>query len=483
MSDSMVGCVLLAFAIGQFVVLYRGLSAAVTYYLCVAPLGYFTVWYMGTWDPSRLCGIILLVGSLRFRDRDRHLPKMRTQAIVLFLGYGIVWTIICSPFWPTDAIAHLSLVHSVLRPLISIANWIVYLGVTWKIAVAYSVPGEFAKYKHVVVKFGIAMCFYAIYQSVASRYGLPMTGLRNAYRGYTADGSGDFTAAYLLNGELVYRPGSFFHEPKFLGAGCVFWLSLLLSDMFERQFRTATVGSIAIVCYTLWLTASTGAWAAVLCCLALFLFISNRLAPLQLMEKVLIGGLACFVGLGLSWAVGTEAFQNSALGIIVEERFTKRLSSLDRKADEELDPAAIQALLDRPYFILTGTGLGGISFYMDEYLRNSVDYHIPGEKAVILNPSFGLVALLANLGLLGYLFAYYTLERGFRCLFLRPVQGVVPIPVSLAFVGTIGVVQYMIMGDMIVFLVGMGCLLAASLYPRGDLEGLSRPVPMGLECE
>ncbi len=465
MSDLIVFAGLIGLAIGQVIAVYHGPIPALTYYLCVAPLSYFQIWSFGTWEPERVCGVTYIVGAWLLYYPEPDAPRFRKNPIMLLALYCVLATLVGVLFWPMDSIASRSSVYGPLRPVVSILNWLIVIGVSWRIALTLSKPGAWQKIRPIIIPFGLLLCVYGLYQCVANRFGLPMTDLRVAFRDLTSSGEGEAHAAYLLGGQEIFRPGSLVGEPKALGALCAFWIALVLSNLFDRRINCCTMLSLAIFTLTLWVTASTGAWLGALCCLGLFVIVGYKKIGLatKIIAFMVIASFILMIALLTCTAdVGPRSSEKGHFSSVIEERFSNRLTgerdlSKDYGGDyfeANKEWLAVDVLCAHPQFIISGTGLGGISFYIAELLG--------GVQFLSPTPSIGFLLDVCNSGIIGLLLAGHVLRQGLCPLWSRR-SGSHP-ALGIAFAGTAALTQHLIFAPAL-FPVSIGLLLASGFHP------------------
>lgn len=396
MNDWHIGIVLIVICVGQAWSVRRGRRAAVTYFLCVAPLSYFTVWNYGALDPFRICAAILLCG-LGLKGQLARPARCLDGVAALWL-YGVIVTLVGSCFWPTETIVSRSAVYSALRWAVQIANWTLTIGAGFVAGKTISEDVVFQRARRVVLLSALALCLYAVYQSAAYRLGLPLTASRWVGEDLQGQTSAETAALYVVNGESVFRPGSLFAEPKLLGTQCVLWLSLWVAGMAAGRSPKVRGGTVLLgLMAALWLTASTSAWTS---CIGGLVVVApavlRGVARDQNARRWALVGL-CIVGLALASAVLVgRAFDFDAARSVWTARVSERLGGTGTVISSALGDLAetetLGVIEENPLIGVFGAGLGGISFYIAQRL---------GGSSVVLFPNAGFLGFIANTGAIG----------------------------------------------------------------------------------
>lgn len=448
MTEQIIFGVLIALCVGQFVAVIKGRLVAVTYYLCVAPINYFNVWYHGSWDTARLCGAILIVGLAVKGDRGKADPTPRRGLFLALAVLGIVVTVVGQFFWPVDAMAAGTPIYGRLRAVLQIINWLITLGVAWQIGRAFTVPGAFQKARTGFLIAALLLCGYGVYQYVALQTGLPTTGIRRPFESTTTSVVQEEFASYTLSGREIFRPGSLIGEPKGLGGACVFWVALILTVYVEGKGTPAINFLMTLVLLALFLTASTSAWFGCLGGFFLAYLVFLRRGEKGLMAALRVPLLAFMLLLSAAAIFRWDVVKSTAEDIL-EARITSRIESAVGDLPEEV---ARKVLAERPHLLVTGTGLGGISFYIAEYLG--------GNQPFVLFPNNGVLGIICNIGLIGLGLILLMGYRGMKTILKSGARTNLQ-EQTLVLVGTTVLLQCLIFGAPWQFSVALGFLAAA----------------------
>jgi hypothetical protein len=465
MTDSLVSIFLLCLCLGQVYALRNSQAAAVAYYICVAPLTYFSVWMGATIDPSRACGAVFIaVSMLLYRKRERIHHALYHRLLLLYL-YGIGITVLQSMFWPLNAVQSSSASYTILRGVISAFNWTVALGMAAQIASALQRPQSVKLIAKSVIIVGFGLSLYAIYQNVAYSYGLPTTGIRRPVLTGMIDATHreEFASYHLDNEALtVFRPGSLVGEPKGLGAVLVLWISILIVQGLAQRFTIRIAVILATMLYVLWLTASTSAWGGgvlMLCILAIALQTHSALhAGLKRSALLILVSAVLMVG-GVTYLLFKTAGTISAT---ISARTIDRLR-FDRSFGDLPEKTTLVVLAKRPLFAIVGSGLGGISFYIAEEL---------GGTQLILTPNSGILSTISEIGILGTLLLLGVCLPGMQLIWSRIRRGGL-IELQLAIVGSAALGMYFVKGNPLLLSCGLGLLIAAKQHSRSQVRVLS----------
>ncbi len=431
MSEVVIVTIFLALVVGQAIALFRGRVAAVKYYICVAPLGYFDTWFVFTWAPARVCGLLLIFAGLTlWRNDDRGSAFLR-HPLAKFTAYIIVTTLVGSLLWPVEAMEGPSAVYSSARGVVQILNWMITIGVGWEISKAFS--RSFLHIRPTIIWAGCLHSAYAIYQVVAYYTGLPFTGLRRAAEGLTTDAEGEQLALTQYADMLLYRATSLVGEPKSFGAISLLWIAAVLTLYLERKATAKHRFILSAMLVALALTYSTTAWAGVLVAIAVFIKLSGFRSANLLGAGFLIAALLSTM---LSSGILTLS-ADEILGIVTL-RTSDRLFGEASELLEDLPEVETRKILAaHPEMLIFGTGLGGISFYIAENLGGGI--------STILFPNLGILGFICDLGLVGTAFLVFCLRRGLRPVF-SPSAPVFKPALVLSFLGVVLFVQCFIFG-------------------------------------
>lgn len=382
--------------------MYKGCATAVTYYICVAPLSYFSIWQFGTLDPARLCGGLLIIGALLRYKRAPGIPLGTRHPIFYFTLYVIGITIIGSFFWPLEAISGRSTVYSLFRPLVQVFNWLIIVLVSWQIAVVLCNHDDFHRIRKIIILMGVLHSFYALYQISAFYLDLPMTGIR---RPYSEIGKGYGIPQYGIDTYMntaLYRVNSFVGEPKHFGTISLVWISLLMSLFLESKQDKVSILKMFLFLVVLLLTYSTVAITGALITMSLFLLLSIYYNKSGLWSFILwVSSLVVII-----FILGTYNILGFGTGSILEifsERTIQSWQSILIFGPNDLpEVESLEVLKERPWLIWFGTGLGGISFYIAQNI---------GGLDIILSPNTGLLSFICSIGIVGIVFMIIVFKR------------------------------------------------------------------------
>ena len=450
MQESVVLSILLLICLGQVHACSRGPLSGVIYYGCVAPLGYFSVWTFGTWEPHLLCGAILIAWPLFARQAQVPGVSLRGHPLVWFVAYVLAATVIGSQFWPYDAIMGRSIAYSVLRAPVRMIGFFIMIGGAWRIGEAMSQPGAFRQARATWLFVGAMLCLYGVYQWQAYAHSLPMTGIRRPATDATFEDGGEQFAAYSMDGTYVFRPCSLIGEPKHLGSLCVFWLLIIVAEMFGGQRREIVWPAALLVPLALWLTASTSAWvsAALATCWSGYVIFKIR--------RLETGGILFILAVLFLMVVLLPILPARTLSQIDDVFRLRVVQRLEDPLNDLPEVLTKDVFYERPALMITGTGLGGISFY----IANAI-----GGSPVVLFPNNGVLGLLSDCGLIGVLLLLIVLRPALLRIFRATAHEDVEAQL-LALVGLGMVIQCLIFPGEILWSMAIGFSLGAGFHQR-----------------
>jgi hypothetical protein len=372
---------------------------------------------------------------------------------VLFVAYGVAATVAYSAVWPVSAISDVTGLHSYLRGDVQIANWLLFAAVGVILAGALRAGNALRELRRRVLWGAWPLCLYALYQQIAYRTGLPLTGILAP--------QGEIFATFDFAGHSYYRSTAFMGEPKSLGLCCVIYMALQLSLMDTKYGRRGREWArLAVVIATLFATWSTSAWAGGALCV--LIYVATVVLRLN-RHRVALLAMSVLAVLGLLVAQTGDQFAEAGTGIVSagNERFRGRLGR--GPLEDFVEVISAQILTDNPLFVLTGCGLGGISFYIAQELGST-------QQEVVLAPNNGLLSWISQVGVVGLLLLLVSVWPGIRGLIFGTSP---PQQRACAFVGLVCLMQMFIFsGGFYVFSVACGFLLAA--YSRGRPERIQR---------
>lgn len=235
------------------------------------------------------------------------------------------------------------------------------------------------------------------YQALAHGLGLPWLDREDGEILNGNLGLGDVQGTALTLGSLkVARLYGLGGEPKHTAALAVMAIGLLLARDLDGRRGRFDRPALALLITGLALTVSTSGWVALVVLCALLTVSAFRqgaeAAGHRLLRLGLNLGILGVVVVTLGGLLGDYERDG-----ILDKKVVDRLSSLERVAHyEPKDAAAIAVFGDRPYRLVTGSGVGGADFYSLEY-NTRIDI---GPRAMI-TPTYFIIRTVAELGLVG----------------------------------------------------------------------------------
>lgn len=451
MPEQVITIIFFAICLGQVWALTRGRLTAVIYYICVASLPYFSVWTFGTWEPARVCGLLLILGSVFFYRHHKGFPRFNRHPFFLFISYVYFATLVGALFWPIEAMSGRSAAYGPLRAYIQIFNWGIIVGVAWQIALVLCDKSAFEKARPWFIALGLFHCAVALYQVTAFETGLPITGIRRVAVGVGLTPDDPHLAIATIGGVPIFRVMSFAGEPRSLGSASMLWIATLFTLYVQGRANWRIHLALLLSLLVLFLTLSTSSWAGFFCCLALALYLAASQG-----KSHWFGAFAVFLlFLGILMTVDSTGLlpEQVSLSSVFEKRWTERME--DPLADMPVKET-FKVLSANTQFVLFGAGAGGMSFYIAENL---------GGREVILAATVGWVNFLGDLGLVGLFLMIAAILGGIRnLLFRRSTRD--DVSQLLSFMGCVFLCQYLISAPSWMLSVAFGFLLASQFRSK-----------------
>lgn len=228
----------------------------------------------------------------------------------------------------------------------------------------------------------------SLYQLIATNIGLPLIGISRAH-GLTQDANlGDVAAFASDKGFDILRPGGLAGEPKTVAVifGILIMCTISIGYSLDKSLRDRCLTIAAFLLSAIGFLAafSTSAFAGICFLTVIIIAISKGSERIKIIKVILLLALCSL----LYWLFFTNDSLESLFSLITQ-RTTGRFN-------EEIDPpieAAINALINNAYISIFGTGLGGSTFLVMEYLNETYEYSYA--------PSIGIVLILVESGIIG----------------------------------------------------------------------------------
>jgi len=241
------------------------------------------------------------------------------------------------------------------------------------------------------------------YQAAAQGMGLPWLssedgGELSGHLG-TANLRGNTLGVGPLQLARLYGLGG---EPKHTAALAVMAIGLLLQRDLGESKETSRSRyhrpMLLVLLLGVALTLSTSGWVALVILTVVMTSISSltRIGNALARRQVLRLGVNLLLGIGAVVLLSTQLGDADREGLL-ENRLANRLSSIERVARfEPKDATAITLLLDRPWLLVTGCGVGGVDFFALIY-NERIDIG-PG---AMLTPTYFLTRTVSEVGVVG----------------------------------------------------------------------------------
>jgi hypothetical protein len=237
---------------------------------------------------------------------------------------------------------------------------------------------------------GIAHGIAFLYQYAASLLGLPYIGISRAH-GLSIESESNFAAFVIESGQIVLRPGGLAGEPKTVAVlfGIILLTGLIAGKPQNVSKQWLTIASVSIL---LSLIGFIGAFST--SCFIAFISVYLALVSLRLVRfssMILSIPILAIIIVGSNYIL--SVLELPTLIDLMSIRTVDRLTN-----DAEMDrpvKIAIQIMSQEPLVLFFGTGIGGGSFRIMEFMKEVFEYSY--------SPNIGLVVLLFEWGLVGSL--------------------------------------------------------------------------------
>jgi hypothetical protein len=230
----------------------------------------------------------------------------------------------------------------------------------------------------------------SIYQYIAALFNLPFIGISRTHDLTLEQGVADIAAFEYDSGVIVLRPGGLAGEPK--TAAVVFGINLftvLLSRIPPGiPNKWIYLSNLSIAMSAIGFIGAFSTSAVISFSIAYIVFLMTGLARLSKFFKQFFITILLFIC--IDFLLDTYSLPSLRELLLIR--------SVDRIGSENLDEpveAAIRLISQNPDILFFGTGIGGGSFYIMDYLGHIFQY--------ALTPNVGLIALLLEFGLTGTL--------------------------------------------------------------------------------
>lgn len=306
-----------------------------------------------------------------------------------FVFYVVFYSVISSFFWKIPV--GVEFAYGEGRVWIQLSSFIFLVLTTRGFAAAMSDERAVALMWKAIVVLGLLHGGAFFYQYGATVLGLPFIGISRAHGLNFESGVGDVAAFSVDGGIEILRPGGLAGEPKTVAI--VFGLiliSLLTSGSppnVLRRWALASKLSVALSAIGFVGAFSTSGYIGFVVSLVVLVFLKVIKGKIALRSLLLIA---------MVLAVGELVLLYLALPSLVD---LIALRTFDRVGQgSEMDPpveAAVSIMASDFSVLMLGTGVGGGSFRIMEYMGKVFEYS--------LSPNIGVVAFVFEFGVLGLL--------------------------------------------------------------------------------
>ncbi len=363
----------------------------------VMPFGNFELFSPVTMSFAKEITILFLL-ALPFRlavDRSLDSRLRLPSWLVAFLVLAVLSTLYNYVFLPERQDLGFELSRTPgLRPLIQLGSLFLRAAIFWILFISVTSLHSAARVLKCALVSSTIVASYGIYQFVGYYVGWPIMGMS----GPDIESSGQH-AVILLAGEQIYRVGSLVGEPKFCAAFLLPSMVIIICVKIFRAYQlrgwvtSYPILVLHLLCFVL--TLSTAGYYATVIALPVLLLVWSRYAKKRYTLPV--------VGVLLVSTFSLAFLLRYVPADIAEEvfraRFTGRIGEV-----QSPEAATLDFLADNPVKLLTGIGLGNISFETRSYFPNM--YQRPVTVSLDANylqilAEGGILSLVVFLGFLG----------------------------------------------------------------------------------
>lgn len=346
-----------------------------------------TIWaqytFVLSWSLAKLVPIL----SATTWD-SRHIRK--ASLFVPFVVYTIIGGLISSMFWKVPA--DVSYAYGEGRLWVQLATFLSLVLCTRAYAATFLNAETPLLMWKVVVSIGIIHGLAFLYQYFALVVGLPVIGISRAHGLTLNDAVGD-VAAFNVGNIDILRPGGLAGEPKTVATlfGIVLVTLFACGNPIKNNKKWNLLYKLSLafsgICFVA--SFSTSAYAGFFASI-----IGVILMGLVRLTTVVKGVFAALLLISVIQSVLFYADLPNLTDLFTM-RFFDRIAELKMGGLDPPVEAAIQILITKPQILLFGTGIGGGTFYIQQYLGSSFEY--------TFTPNVGAIALLLEHGLSGTL--------------------------------------------------------------------------------
>lgn len=346
--------------------------------------------WLVSWSLSKFSIFLLALDGMRQRP-------VGLGPFLPYVVYVLISSTIASFFWIIPA--GVSFFYGDARIYVSLINFVVLALATMSLAASFAGSNGGRTLWHTLRWLAVVHGAFSAYQYVAITFGLPLIGISRAH-GLTADAQIADIAIFVSDaGMEVLRPGGLAGEPK--TAAVIFGL-ILLSIVYlghqldsKRHERLLTIFAALFSLFGFVAALSTSAFIGFGAALIWTIFLVKLRYQFRAGMRILLFLILVILAL-LPYLILSDFF------LLLSER------TIDRFGDAMDSPveASLNAMMDSIPIALFGTGEGGSTFVIMQYLNSPFEYAYA--------PNIGIVRLVVENGLIGsFLFfvAYSVLVK------------------------------------------------------------------------
>jgi len=368
-------------------------------FVALSPMTYFAQSFGLVLTPAKLLGLIFL-GVLFFKPGLIKISKNKYFSnFKYYYIYTIYLTIIMSLFWPEfNASSQNFLYGNTMRGLVQIFQTFMGLAIIIVLMNSLTTIHSLFRVQVVMLLSMVSVSIYGLYVWFAQRSGLPFNPITR--QGGTA--SKDYNAVQtIIDGVQVVRAYSITGEPKLLAVNACFGVILTyFTRAHQIRFLKGIKGEIFLMVLflvTLYLTFSTAGY--IILPIVIFVAIAVQFMVGQL-NGDMIGRVLAFFVLMMIAAFLADIDIIGKIVSLFEDRVETRINESGIFTFAEA--AMVNFWEDNPVYTISGTGLGGSSFYVRVYNTGAYEGYTAAPRGIV-----GFIGDKGVIGLLLFLLAVY----------------------------------------------------------------------------
>ena len=375
--------------------LFRRREIPTLVFVLFGPLTYFSQNFGIVLSPAKLIGLVFVGFILLNTKYISYLSNRYLGNFLAYYVYTIILTLIMGLIWPEQTVEAQGFFYgTTMRGFVQIAQVIMGLAVVIMILSGLTSAHSLFRVQFALLLSMTLISIYGLYVWFAQRTGLPFNPITRGFGGLNPPELQRVITAY-VDGFRMARAYSVNGEPKMLALYASFGVIL---TYFTAANRSRLFGGlrgrlvlIPLFLVTLYLTFSTAGYLVLPMILLLALVCAVSVGQVS---QGIVSSLAVFCIVALLVAFFSEHGLSGLVGkvtTVLETRVASRIAAEGLFTYAET--AMVEFWTDSPYFVITGVGLGGSSFYVRLYDTESYAGFVAAPR--------GIIGFIGDRGLIG----------------------------------------------------------------------------------